>query len=184
VGAWGAGIFANDTAADVRGDAELYEDGAPARLRALRGLADKLTGPQPKPKKLRGPRPGPHPGVEVGDVVRIWSSDRSRKRWPELLGLYREGGDLPSRDELERLPYMSNVDLGAVGPAGLPPSDLFGWAAPYEMTILVSRPARSCGPRPARSSPPACAEIRRSPKAGRRGPGRRSSPRSTTARSR
>jgi len=85
---------------EAGGDAELYEEGAPARLRTLRRLADKLTGPQPKPKKLRGPRPGPDPGVEVGDVVRIWSSDRSapvlyaatrmheheRKRRPELLG--------------------------------------------------------------------------------------------------
>jgi hypothetical protein len=110
--------------------------------------------------------------------------EHERKRWPELLGVYWEGGDLPSRDELEHLPYMSMVDLGAVGPAGLPPSDLFGWAAPYEMTILVSRPGEELRPETGEVVATGVAEIRRSPRAGRRGPGRRSSPRSTTARSR
>jgi hypothetical protein len=226
VGAWGAGIFANDTAADVReewrnallartdateasarmirrwdpgldteppsvefwtglaaaqhetghlqpdvrdnalgliergGDAELYEEGAPARLRALHRLKVKLEGPQPKPKKLRGPRAGPDPGVEVGDVVRIWSSDRAvsalyavtrmfhhkRQRWPELLGLYWEGGDVPSRDELERAPYMSKVDFSAVDLGDQLPDTPFGWGAPEEMTVVVSRPGEQFRP--------------------------------------
>jgi hypothetical protein len=136
------------------GDAELYEDGAPARLRALHRLKVKLEGPQPKPKKLRGPRAGPDPGVEVGDVVRIWSSDRTvsilyavtrlfhhkRQRWPELLGLYWEGGAAPSREELEQLPYLSTVDFSSFDRSDALPDSPFGWAAPEELTVVVSRP--------------------------------------------
>jgi hypothetical protein len=61
------------------GDLELWEDGdRRGRERALERLAAKLRGPQPAPKKLRGPRPGIDSGVEFGDVVRLWSSDRKR----------------------------------------------------------------------------------------------------------
>src|SRR3954447_15216828 len=37
-----------------------------------RGRGGVRRGPQPAPKRLRGPRAGPHPGVEAGDVLRLW----------------------------------------------------------------------------------------------------------------
>jgi hypothetical protein len=202
MGAWGPGIFSNDTAADAReawrdlliagedpraaserivaryggddedtdfwtglaaaqhetghlqddvrdralaiiaagGDLELWENAdRRGRERALERLAQKLRGPQPAPKKLRGRRPGIDPGVELGDVVRLWSSDRrrcalfavvaeqqlKRSRWPVLVGLYTEDDphEVPPRNELARLPYLSA-----------------GEDVPLVQTVMVDRP--------------------------------------------
>lgn len=91
---------------DAGGDIELWQETGEAsiRERVLRRLAEKLRGPQPAPKKLRRPPAGPDPGVEAGDVVRLWNTARTRSalfavisvddvergrwRWPTLLGLY------------------------------------------------------------------------------------------------
>jgi hypothetical protein len=134
-------------------DLELWEEAGQrgARERVLRRLAAKLTGPQPKPKRLRGPRPGPDPGVEAGDIVRIYNRARTRSalfavtkvpvidrsHYPRLLGLFWEGGQVPPRAELAQLPYLSSVDLSAFD--GDEPPEHMGVAFPYVRTILVVR---------------------------------------------
>jgi hypothetical protein len=125
-----------------------------ARARALERLAAKLRGPQPPPKKLRGPRAGPDPGVQVGDVLRVWSRDRERwalfcvvafeeqrrRRWPVVLGLFTddEQRDVPPAGELAALPYLSAVDVSAIeADAELPDWHLVD--APLLWTCMVAR---------------------------------------------
>jgi hypothetical protein len=138
---------------EAGGDVDLWEESGQraARERVLRRLAERLRGPQPAPKRLRGPRPGPDPGVEVGDVVRLWSSDRRRsalfwvygmhhyrqERWPRLLGLFWDGGQVPGPADLADLPYLSEVDLSAFDGDEVP--DYIGVAFPHVVTVIVSR---------------------------------------------
>lgn len=135
------------------GDLELYDDD-PARARALARLADQLRGPQPKPKRLRGPRKGPAPGVDAGDVVRVFSTDRTRSMlfavldlrtvdnttWPTVLALAWDGtGDVPPAAAIPRLPYLSSVDLTALDGDAASDRDVAG-ASPEVFSLMASRP--------------------------------------------
>ena len=138
---------------EAGGDLELWDESGQraARERVVRRLATRLRGPQPRPKKLRGPRRGPDPGVEVGDIVRLWNSDRTRsalfavfgvheyrrQRWPWLLGLFWDGGELPGPAALARLPYLSEVDLSAFD--GDEPPEYMPVAIPHVVTVMCSR---------------------------------------------
>ena len=136
---------------DAGGDLEAWGSGErAARERALRRLGERLRGPQPPPKRLRA-RAGPDPGVEVGDIVRLWNARRTRsalfavigmrehrrQRWPRLLGLFWDNGRVPSAAKLARLPYLSEVDLSAFD--GDEPPDHMTVAFPHVVTVIVAR---------------------------------------------
>jgi hypothetical protein len=142
-------------------DLALWQGGdRAARARALERLAARLRGPQPPPKKLRGPRAGPDPGVRVGDVLRVWSRDRERwalfcvvafeeqrrSRWPVVLGLFIDDQqiNIPPAGELAALPYLSAVDVSAIeGGAELPDWHLVD--APLLWTCMVTRRGEEFG---------------------------------------
>ena len=113
---------------EAGGDIEDWEESGSggARARALARLADKLRGPQPRPKRLRGPRPGPDPGVEIGDVLLVRHGESRRwalfcvvaieqdhgSRHPTVLGLFTDDvADVPTASEIAKLPYLSAVDI-------------------------------------------------------------------------
>jgi hypothetical protein len=98
------------------------EDGdevlARQRERVLERLAAKLRGPQPKPKRLRRP-PSLSIPLDIGDVVRVYEEGGENEalvlvvghvdkpgveRDPVVAALDWEGGEIPDRDALARLP--------------------------------------------------------------------------------
>jgi hypothetical protein len=93
--------------------------GAKRRARALERLADRLRGPQRPPTKLRRPAVRTSP-LDVGDVVHVRGESGEAllvvvdvapayppgSTEPVLATLLWEGGPLPSRDELARLPLL------------------------------------------------------------------------------
>jgi hypothetical protein len=103
-------------AIDAGEDFEGWEADA-RRSAVLRRLAERLRGPQPAPKRLRGPRVV-ESGVEVGDVIRVREplSGREglvavvgeREGWPRGVRepiveyLLWDGGEIPSRRSLAR----------------------------------------------------------------------------------
>jgi hypothetical protein len=144
---------------DAGADLELWEDEAAQRKRVLDRLAVKLRGPQPAPKRIRGARPGPQPGVEVGDVVRVFNRPRTRSslwavvamneedrdwRLPVLHGLYWDGGAIPGRDEIAALPYLSALDLSSFD--GPDPPDHHSLHHRYVVTILARNAGEAFGP--------------------------------------
>jgi hypothetical protein len=144
------------------GDLDVWEESGAGRQRerVLERLARKLRGPQPEPKRLRRPPRPPDPGVEVGDVLRIFSRDRRRSalfavvemnewktlrgRHPVVLGLYWSGGPIPSDAELSALPYLGHVDMSPVeGDVLLEHMD---GAYPMLGILLVTRRGLEFGP--------------------------------------
>jgi hypothetical protein len=144
------------------GDLELWE-GDVERAAALGELAERLRGPQRKPKRLRRHKAGPDPGVATGDVLRIRSPDERRaalfhvldvsrergERWPVLLGLFwppaSPSAPLPPEDELARLPYLSTTDLTAFEPGEqIPPS--LPCTYPHVFAVMVGEPGDAFGP--------------------------------------
>jgi hypothetical protein len=122
---------------------DLWEDAGQleGRQAVLRRLADKLRGPQPKPKRLRGPR-RVDPGVEVGDVLRVHDEDRRlsvlflvidmshqvpTQPQPLVLGLYAEPDG----------PYLSDLDFSAF--RGEEPPANQGVAQPAMARVITSR---------------------------------------------
>jgi hypothetical protein len=91
------------------------------RERVLKRLAEKLRGPQPKPKRLRAPVAYSVP-FDVGDVVRVRRDEDDqealvvviandeRERPEELVPIVAvldwEGGGVPDRHDLARLPFV------------------------------------------------------------------------------
>ena len=106
-------------------------------------LAVKLRGPQPKPKRLRGPR-RIDPGVEVGDVLRLHDEERTlsvlfavidmdhrnpARPYPLVLGLYGE-------EPLATAPYLSDLDFSAF--EGDDPPEHMCLAVPAMQWIITS----------------------------------------------
>jgi hypothetical protein len=120
-----------DSGGDV---ARWLEDGdaesARRRERVLQRLAERLRGPQPKPKRIRR-RPTLSVPFGVGDVVRVCDEDgdealvvvvahqelRSGQRFPIVAPLLWTGGTVPDRDELAQLPLVADP----MAPEPLPP---------------------------------------------------------------
>jgi len=110
-----------DVGGDVARWAEEDEGLARQRQRVLSRLADKLRRPQPKPKKIRPPRVLAAP-FDVGDVVHVRDPDGEAEALflvvgqdqgavrgeqnPVLAPLLWDGGALPPREEIERLPVL------------------------------------------------------------------------------
>jgi len=112
---------------DAGGDVDRWrEDGdeslARQRARVLERLAAKLRGPQPKPKRLRRPVALSVP-LEVGDVVRVRAQPEGKDEalvvvvghgeglapgelYPIVAPLAWEGGRVPKRDRIARLPFL------------------------------------------------------------------------------
>lgn len=142
---------------DAGADVDAWdEDGGQGaqRRRVLERLAGKLRGPQPEPKRIRGRRGGPEPGVEVGDVVRVFNPARTRSalwavvditedqkgfRDPVVLALYWDGDQVPSAEQLAALPYLSRLDLSSF--EGSDPPAHHSLSIPY-VVIVLSRNAR------------------------------------------
>jgi hypothetical protein len=130
---------------DAGGDVERWAETGAARARrrqrVLARLADKLRGPQPPPKRLRPPRPPPGVRFDIGDVVHLRDGESGAEALavvvdeeeyprgsfqPVIEVLLWEGGPLPSRREMERLPCvmhdgLSTQDLAAGRSAPLRP---------------------------------------------------------------
>jgi hypothetical protein len=150
------------TIIDAGADIDAWEeDGGQGaqRGRVLDRLARKLRGPQPAPKRVRGRRGGPDPGVEVGDVVRVFNPARTRSslwaviditeerkgfRDPVVLGLYWDGGEVPRADELATLPYLSRLDLSSFE-GSVPPAH-HSLKVPYVVTVLARNAGEAFGP--------------------------------------
>ena len=134
----------------IEGDVglDVYDEaGRGARRRAvLARLAERLRGPQPAPKRLRGPR-AIDPGVRVGDVVRVRGADgtegtpfaviameeRTRAQaQPLLLGLYERAGT-----DYARMPFLSTVDFTAFD--GDDPPEYLALAHPHLHWLMVRR---------------------------------------------
>jgi hypothetical protein len=84
---------------DAGGDVERWrEDGddvsARQRGRVLEGLAGKLRGPQPKPKRLRR-SPDYSVPFDVGDVVHVYDEDRQHEALVVVVGHVEEARDRP-----------------------------------------------------------------------------------------
>jgi hypothetical protein len=114
-----------DTGGDLdrwaeEGDASLVKQ----RQRVLQRLAEKLRGPQPKPKRLRPPVAYSVP-FDVGDVVHVRRDDEDdkealvvvvanvkRKRPEELVPIVAaldwKGDDVPNRAALARSPFVAD----------------------------------------------------------------------------
>jgi hypothetical protein len=110
---------------DAGGDLHRWEETGDAavrqRRRALERLADKLRGPQRAPTRLRRPPVRTSP-LDVGDVVRIHSTHDETEglfivvdeesAWPPgstdpvVVALPWTGGELPSSEEMGRLPLV------------------------------------------------------------------------------
>jgi hypothetical protein len=131
---------------------ELWEESEllNARRAVLQRLADKLRGPQPKPKRLRGPR-AIDPGVEVGDILRIYDERRSlavlfavigishaipAQPHPLVLGLYADPHRRLDVDSLAQAPYLSDLDFTAFHGDDAP--DHLGLAVPALQWIITS----------------------------------------------
>jgi hypothetical protein len=131
---------------------ELWEESGllDARRAVLARLAVKLRGPQPKPKRLRGPR-AIDPGVATGDVVRIHDERRTvsvlfavvgmshqipKQPHPLLLGLFADPDGPLDAETLATAPYLSDVDFTAFD--GDEPPEYMGVAHPALMWVLTS----------------------------------------------
>jgi hypothetical protein len=147
-----------ETGADVDAWEEDGGQGA-QRRRVLDRLVAKLRGPQPVAKRLRGRRGGPDPGVEVGDVVRVFNPARTRSslwavvdiseevkgfRDTVVLGLYWDGGEVPSAEQLGDLPYLSKLDLSSF--EGSDPPHYQSLNIPYVVAVLARNAREAFGP--------------------------------------
>jgi hypothetical protein len=116
------------------GDVERWAEDDPVlarqRQRVLDRLADKLKGPQPKPKRLRRPKPL---GVsfELGDVIRLRSESGKREALAVVVAqndgfprgtvnpvvelLAWDGGALPTRAEMRTMPKVKHLNDLAPG---------------------------------------------------------------------
>jgi hypothetical protein len=132
---------------------ELWEEAGllDERRAVLARLAGKLRGPQPKPKRLRGPR-AIDPGVAVGDVVRIHNQERTasvlfavigmgealpRQPQPLLLGLYADPDGPLDAKTLAAAPYLSDLDFTAF--RGDEPPEHMGVAFPVLTWVTSAR---------------------------------------------
>jgi hypothetical protein len=121
-----------------------------ARRAVLARLAAKLRGPQPKPKRLRGPR-SVDPGVAIGDVVRIHDERRTvsvlfavvgmsheiaKQPCPLLLGLFTDPDGPIDAEALATAPYLSDLDFTAFD--GEEPPEHMGIAHPALTWVLTS----------------------------------------------
>ncbi|MGH3072349.1 MAG: hypothetical protein ACRDNB_08800 [Gaiellaceae bacterium] len=115
---------------EAGGDVARWEEedsasGARQREKVLERLAAKLRGPQPKPKRLRSPRSFGVP-IDVGDIVLVRNKEngtsalfaavamsvgRGRDPWPDVEPLLWRGPDVPSPDELARMPALAEEAL-------------------------------------------------------------------------
>ncbi len=131
---------------------ELWEESGllDARRAVLERVAAKLRGPQPTPKRLRGPR-AIDPGVAVGDVIRVhdeqhtvsvlfaviaMSHELPEKPQPLLLGLCTDPDGTPDADTLATTPYLSDLDFSAFD--GDEPPDYMGVAHPAVTWVVTS----------------------------------------------
>lgn len=114
-----------DEGGDVARWAEQDGNLARQRERVLARLAEKLRGPQPTPKRLRSPRPLAVQ-FELGDVILLRNEAAGSEALfvvvdlmeyprghlhPVIEALLWEGGEVPPRGVLERLPSV-RTDLG------------------------------------------------------------------------
>lgn len=119
---------------DAGGDIERWreEDESLARQRdrVLQRLAQKLRGSQPKPKRMRQSKGCAVP-FDIGDVVRVRDAGSGSEALllvvdqaesyirgqfdPVLAPLLWEGGEIPTRQELERIPFVVTDEPGGKG---------------------------------------------------------------------